>query len=76
MQGDPVGGGREGLWIEAAVVNAPIAAALHEPGLFQDFQVLRDRGERHVERLREVRDARLAESEPREDGAPRRVGER
>jgi len=76
MQGDPVGGGREGLWIEAAVVNAPIAAALHEPGLFQDFQMLRYPGQRHVERLREVRDTCLAEREPREDGAPRRVGER
>jgi hypothetical protein len=76
MLGDPVGSGREGPWIEAAAVHSSLPAPLHEPGLFQDFQVLRDRGQRHVERLREVRDARLAESEPREDGAPRRVGER
>jgi hypothetical protein len=75
MLGDPVGGGVQWPRIEAAAVNSSLAAALHKPGLFQDFQVLRDSGERHVERLREVRDARLAEREPREDGATRRIRE-
>jgi hypothetical protein len=74
MMCDPVGGGVQWPRIETAAVNSSLPAALHEPGLFQDFQVLRDRGQRHVERLREIRDARLAEREPREDGATRRVG--
>ena len=58
------------------MMDPPLASTLEQPGLLQDLQVLRDRGERHLERLREVRDARLSESEPREDGAPGRVRER
>ena len=68
MLGDPVGGGVQWPRIEAAAVNSSLAAALHKPGLFQDFQVLRDSGERHVERLREVRDARLARLSRRKEG--------
>jgi len=58
------------------MVGSALAALPDEPRLFEDFQVLRDGGQRHVERIREVGDAGLAEREPREDGAPRRVGER
>jgi hypothetical protein len=75
MLRDPVGGGGERFRIETATVDASFAAALQEPGVFENSQVLRDGGQRHVERLREVGDTGFAEREPHEDGAPRWVGE-
>jgi len=45
VMGDPVGRRRERLRIEAAVVDPPLATLLDEPGLLQDFQVLRDGGQ-------------------------------
>jgi len=72
---DPVGGRRQRLRIEATVVDATLAALLDEPGVLEDFQVLRYGGQRHVERRREIRDARFPERESREDGAARRVRE-
>ena len=76
LPGNPVRGRDERPRIQPAVVDAALASPLEQSSLLQDLQVLRDRGERHLERLREVRDARLSESEPREDGAPGRVRER
>lgn len=76
VMGDPVGCGRERLRIETAVVDPPLAPALQETGLFENLEVLRDRGQRHVERLRQIGDACLSESQPREDSAAGRVRER
>ena len=41
----------------------------------QNFQVLGDGGEAHVERLRQFLHGGLAEREAGEDRAPRRIGE-
>jgi hypothetical protein len=73
---DPIGRRGEGAGIEPAVVDPSLLALLDEPGVFQNFQVLRNGGQRHVERFREIGDSRLAEGEPREDGAPGRIRER
>lgn len=75
MLRDPVGGRAERFRVEPAVVDAPLAAPFQEPGLLEDLQVLRDCGQRDVERLRQVGDARFPEREAREDGAASRVGE-
>jgi hypothetical protein len=72
---DPVGGRRQGLRIETAVVDPPLAALLDEPGVLQHFQVLRDCGQRHLEGRSKVGHAGLSEREPREDSAARRVRE-
>jgi len=58
------------------MVDPPLFAPRDESRLFQDLQVLRDRGERDVERLRELGDSELAERESSQDRAPRRIGER
>ena len=76
VPGDPVRDRLERPGIQAAVADAAIAPPLQQAGFLQDLEVLRDGGERHVERLREVRDPGLSQREPREDGAPRRIGER
>lgn len=73
---DPVGGGREGLRVQPAVVNPPLFAFLHEPGVLENLQVLRNRGQRDLEGLGEVGHAELAEGEPGENRAPCRIGER
>jgi hypothetical protein len=75
MLRDPVGGGGERFRIETAVVDASFAAALQESGLLEDFHVLGHGRERDLEGFRELGHVRLAEREPREDGAPRWVGE-
>jgi hypothetical protein len=41
---DPVGGGVQGSGIEPAVVDAPLAPPLEQPGVFENFQVPGDRG--------------------------------
>ena len=73
---DPVGGRAEWSGIEATVVNAPFTAPLQEPGLFEDLQVFRDRGQRDVEGFRELGDASFSEREAGEDRAARRIRER
>jgi hypothetical protein len=75
MLRDPVGGGGERFRIEATAVDASFASALQETGVFENSQVFRDGGQRHIEGLREVGDAGFSKREASEDGAPRRVGE-
>jgi hypothetical protein len=53
---DPAGGGVERGGVEPAVVDAPLAPPLEQPGVLQDLQVPGDRGQRNVERRRELRD--------------------
>jgi hypothetical protein len=73
---DPVGGRAERSGVEAAVVDTPLAAPLEEPGVLEHPEVLRDRRQGDIERLREVGDAGFSEREAREDGAARRIRER
>jgi len=53
-----------------------VACRLHEPGLAQQLQVVRDRRLGEVEGGVQVADAALARGEPVDDRDPRRVGER
>jgi hypothetical protein len=54
---DPVGGGGERTGIESAMMDPSLLALLDEPGLLQNFQVLRNGGQRHVEWFGEVGDS-------------------
>jgi hypothetical protein len=73
---DPVGGRAERSGLEAAVVDASLAAPLEEPGFLEHPEVLRDRRQGDIKGLRELGDAGFPEREPREDGATRRIRER
>src|SRR4051794_39122491 len=53
-----------------------IAPAGDQARLLQHLQVLRDRGQRHVERRGDVVHRRLASREPREDRPSRRISKR
>ena len=72
---DPVGGGPERSGLQPAVVDASLAPPLEQPGVLEDFQVPGDRGQRHIEGRRELRDGELFEGEPGEDCAPDGIGE-
>src|SRR5690348_10344044 len=65
---------RSGL--EPAWPPLRLAAARDEAGALQHLEVLGDGGHAHLERLGQLGDRGLAQGEPRQDGAPRRVGER
>jgi hypothetical protein len=75
MARDPLRRGVHRSGIEPAVVDPTLSAPCEESRFFQNLQVLRDRGERDVERLGEVGDAELARRQSRQDRAPRRIGE-
>jgi hypothetical protein len=70
---DPVGGRAERFGVEAAVVDAALAAPLEEPGVLENFQVPGNRGQRNVERPRELGDVGFPEREAGEDGAASRI---
>lgn len=57
-------------------MDPSLATALQESGLLENPDVFRDGWQRHVEGVREIRDAGLAERQAREDGAPRRIRQR
>jgi hypothetical protein len=51
--------------------------ARDQSGIRQHVEMLHDRGQRHCERLRQLADRkRVTVGEPREQRAPRRIGER
>jgi hypothetical protein len=50
-------------------VLAPAASTPHQPGPLEHSDVLGHRGERHLERLSHVSDARWSAPQPIEDGA-------
>src|SRR3954470_16975609 len=52
-----------------------LAAARDETGALQHLEMLGDSGKAHGEWLGELRHRRFARHEPRENGAPRRIGE-
>src|SRR5579863_7553735 len=70
----PIGGAFEGGGFEAARTELRVAAAGDEAGVLQDFEMLGDGGQAHVERFGEFCDRGLSGREAREDGAPRGVG--
>ena len=66
----------EGAALQTAAHHAADLVAGDEPGVLQDAQMLDEAGERHAERRGQLADRTLALPQLREDGAPRRVGER
>src|SRR5262249_39756660 len=72
----PVGDLAQRAGVELAGTPLRVAAARDEPGPLEDLEVLGDRGEAHVKRLRELRHRRLALHQALENGAPCRIGER
>src|SRR5438552_18244187 len=73
---EPLGGVGERLRHEPPWPPLCVPAAPYEAGALEDLQVLRDRGLADGERLRQLRDRRLPRGEPRQDRAPRGIGER
>src|SRR6185312_7971222 len=72
---EPLVDALEGSRFEPAGPPLRRAAAGDQPGIFQHFQMLRDRGSADFERSGELADGGLAKGETRENRAPRRVGE-
>ena len=71
---DPVGRFAHGCRHEAAVVNASVPVAREQARPFEHLQVLRDRGQRHHKRPRELAHGRLGRlGEAGEDRPPRRI---
>src|SRR5262245_39148574 len=66
----------EGAWLDAARPPLRLAAPHDEVGALQHLEMLGDGRQAHVEWLGELGDRGLTECEPRQDGAPRRIGER
>ena len=52
-----------------------LAATRDQTGALQHLEVLRDSGQAHLEGLGQLGHRRFAQGEPREDRAPRRIGE-
>src|SRR4030088_1330210 len=71
----PVGGLLEALCLQSARSPLRVAAAGDEAGALENLQVFRDRGKRHIERLRQLRDRRVALGEAGEDRTPSRIRE-
>src|SRR5579863_5430448 len=65
-------------WRRLQPAGAPlrVTSTCDEPATLQDLEVPGDGGQRYVERLGEIVDGCLSRGEAREDGAPRRIGER
>lgn len=61
---------------EPAAPLAPLQAALDQARALEHTEMLRDGGQGDVERRREFERGRLAQREPRQDAAPRGVGQR
>src|SRR5262245_54676026 len=70
LRGDPLRDGDEPVCLEGEAMLAARDRAPHEAGLLEDPDVLRDGGERHVERRRQIGDARVAVGEATEDRPP------
>src|SRR3990172_915993 len=70
----PIGHVAEGLGLEPAGSPLGIAAPGDQPGPLEHLEVLRDGGETHRERLRQLGDRGLAPGEARQNRAPRGVG--
>src|SRR5438034_2015438 len=62
--------------VEPAGPPLGLATARDQPGVLEDLKVFRDGRKGHVERLGDLGHRGLTFREAREDGAPRRIGER
>ena len=71
-----IGGDNPVTQVKGATRNTPGDAPAHQPGALEEADVLGDGVERHVERRRQLGDARFAHGEPLEDGAAGLVGQR
>src|SRR5262245_14908137 len=65
----------EGVGLDAAGPPLRLAAARDEARTLQHLEMLGDGRKAHLERLRHLGHGRLAQHEPRQDGATRRIGE-
>lgn len=72
---EPEAGEAEAVGQEAAERGAADAGLADETGLGEDLQVLRDRGEGHGVRGRDVADGSVAREQRGQDGAAGRVGQ-
>ena len=72
----PAGHFSQRAGVEPAGTPLRVAAARDEPGPLQHLEVLRHRGEAHVERLGQLRHRGLPLHQAIEDGATGRIGER
>jgi hypothetical protein len=71
---EPMGGILEGLDFEATGTPLGLPAAGDQAGVLEDFQVLGDCWESHLERPGEVVDRGFAAAEMGEDGTARGIG--
>src|ERR1051325_9910043 len=76
LLGEPVLGPLHGAWHQAACADAAVLLRLDEAAGFQHTYVLHQARQSHVERLSELAHGSLALREPRNDCAPRWIGER
>ncbi len=74
--GQPAADRIEGRGVELTALDAAVFDGGDQAGRLEHTQMLEDRRHRHVERLGELGDRRLAPGQPGQDGAPRRVGQR
>ena len=72
---DPVRDGAERLRLQPAGAPLRLTTLFDETGPLQHLEVLRDSGQAHVERRRELCDRRLTAGEAGKDGPSRRIGE-
>ncbi len=61
---------------EACAVDPSVTLSRQKAGLFQNAKMLGDRGQRHVERLRQLADGPLSECETGKDRATGGIAER
>src|SRR5579871_4838566 len=76
LLGEPALGPLHGARHQAARADAAMLLRSDEASGLQHTDVFHQAWQRHVERLGELADGRLALREPRKDRAPRRIGER
>ena len=72
---DPVGNFSERTGVEMTGTPLRVAAARDQSGAFEHFEMLRDGGERHLDRFGQLRHGCFAGRQPRQDGPAGRIGE-
>jgi len=72
---DPVGRILEWASIEATRTPLRLATSSHQPRALEHFQMLRDGGHAHIERLGKLGHRRLARYEPAQDHPAGRIGQ-
>ena len=75
LRRQPTFRGRQRARSEPPDADAPVFPRSHQPARLEDFHVLEEGGECHMERTRQLRCAGGAPAETLDDGTPRRVGE-